>query len=148
MVDDFRGNRAADKAVQLEQALKFGRQQTHAGEKLDKWFRQDHSAAELPEEIRSRFPAEIWDLAETEFKFEGYLKRQQQMVERTAKLEDRAVPDWIDYQEIHGLKNEARAKFEAIKPATIGQAARISGITPADIALLSIWIERGSGGGL
>ena len=143
LVDDFRGDRAAEKATQLQQALDFGRQQTHAGEKLDKWFRQDHSVAELPEEIRQKFSTEIWELAETEFKFEGYLRRQQQMVERTAKMEDRAVPAWIDYAQIRGLKNEARAKFEQIKPTTIGQAARISGITPADIALLSIWIERG-----
>ena len=65
------------------------------------------------------------------------------MVARTAKMESRDIPSWIDYQRIHGLKNEARAKFAAIRPATLGQAARISGITPADIALLGIWIERG-----
>ena len=76
------------------------------------------------------------------FKFEGYIQRQHMMVERTAKMENRAIPDSLDYAEIHGLKNEARAKFAQIRPATLGQAARISGITPADIALLSIWIER------
>jgi len=143
LVDDFRGNRAKEKAEQLEQALKFGRQQTHEGEKLDKWFRQGKTVADLPAEIREMFHVEIWDIAEIEFKFEGYISRQQQMVERTAKMENRAIPEWIDYQEIHGLKNEARANFDSITPATLGQAARISGITPADIALLSIWIERG-----
>jgi tRNA uridine 5-carboxymethylaminomethyl modification enzyme len=89
------------------------------------------------------FHVEIWDLVETEFKFEGYITRQQQTVERSAKMENRSIPEWIDYQAIHGLKNEARAKFAQIRPATLGQAARISGITPADIALLSISIERG-----
>ena len=144
LVDDCRGHRAADKAAQLEQALKFGRKHNHEGEKLDKWFRQGHEVGDLPEDLRKRFHVEIWDLAETEFKFEGYISRQHQMVERTAKMENRAIPEWIDFQAIHGLKNEARAKFDSIKPATLGQAARISGITPADIALLSIWIERGS----
>jgi len=147
LVDDFRGNRAATKAAQLAEALAFGRKQNHEGEKLDKWFRQGKTVADLPEELRQKFPAEVWDLAETEFKFEGYISRQQQTVERTAKMENRAIPGWIDYEVIHGLKNEARARFGAIRPATLGQAARISGITPADIALLSIWIERGSGGG-
>ena len=63
---------------------------------------------------------------------------------RTANPQKRpALGQALDYTEIHGLKNEARAKFAQIRPATLGQAARISGITPADIALLSIWIERG-----
>ena len=143
LVDELRGGRAAAKATELAAALAFGRRQTHEGEKLDKWFRQGKSVADLPEDLRQKFSAEVWDLAETEFKFEGYISRQTQMVARTAKMESRDIPSWIDYQEIHGLKNEARAKFAAIRPATLGQAARISGITPADIALLSIWIERG-----
>jgi tRNA uridine 5-carboxymethylaminomethyl modification enzyme len=143
LVDDFRGDRATAKANELADALAFGRKQTHEGEKLDKWFRQGKSVADLPQELRGRYSAEVWELTETEFKFEGYIRRQTQMVERTAKMENCKIPDWIQYGEIHGLKNEARAKFTSIRPATLGQAARISGITPADMALLSIWIERG-----
>ncbi len=143
LVDDFRGDRAAAKASELADALAFGRKQTHEGEKLDKWFRQGKSVADLPQELRGRYSTEVWELTETEFKFEGYIRRQTQMVERTAKMENCKIPDWIQYGDIHGLKNEARAKFTSIRPATLGQAARISGITPADMALLSIWIERG-----
>ncbi len=80
---------------------------------------------------------------ETEFKYEGYIHRQNEMVARTARLETKAIPDWIDYAEIAGLKKEAQLKLAEIRPATIGQANRVSGVTPADIALLTVWIERG-----
>lgn len=143
MVDKERGARTLVKKSQLEQAIHFGRQAVHEGLKIDKWFRREgNSHSKLPDEIQSKFSTEIWDLVETDFKYEGYITRQNDMVTRTAKMENRAIPDWIDYAEISGLKNEARAKFQQIQPATIGQAARISGITPADIALLSIWAER------
>ncbi|MGI9244918.1 MAG: tRNA uridine-5-carboxymethylaminomethyl(34) synthesis enzyme MnmG [Verrucomicrobiales bacterium] len=146
LVDTRRSERAATKATQLDEAIAFGRKQNYDGEKLDKWFRKGNGIADLDETLREKFSDEIWELAETEFKFEGYIQRQHQMVERTAKMENRPLPDWVDYTEIHGLKNEARAKLQSIRPATLGQATRISGITPADIALLGIWIERGDRG--
>jgi tRNA uridine 5-carboxymethylaminomethyl modification enzyme len=142
LVTKERADRTSAKATQLEQVLAFGRKQNHEGEKLDKWFRQGKTVADLPTEFREMFHMEIWNLAEIEFKFEGYISRMHMMVERTAKMESRAIPETLEYAEIHGLKNEARAKFAQIRPATLGQAARISGITPADIALLSIWVER------
>ncbi len=84
------------------------------------------------------------DLIEIEIKHEGYLRRQQDMVDRTAKSEHKAIPDWIDFLAIHGLKREAQIKLDRIRPQTLGQAGRISGITPADLSLLAVWIERGT----
>ncbi|MCB1086428.1 MAG: tRNA uridine-5-carboxymethylaminomethyl(34) synthesis enzyme MnmG, partial [Verrucomicrobiae bacterium] len=65
------------------------------------------------------------------------------MVERTARMEHKVIPDWIDYQQVRGLKREAQLKLDQIRPQTLGQAGRVSGITPADLALLAVWIERG-----
>ena len=59
-----------------------------------------------------------------------------------ARQEQKSIPAWADYASMHGLKTEAKIKLQQIRPLTLGQAARVSGITPADIALLSIWLEK------
>ncbi|MDF1751458.1 MAG: tRNA uridine-5-carboxymethylaminomethyl(34) synthesis enzyme MnmG [Verrucomicrobiales bacterium] len=108
-----------------------------------KWIKQPSSTwNELPEEIRTQFADDIWQQVETEVKYEGYIKRQDDMIQRTLKIESRNIPSGIDFGDITGLKREAQQKFIQIQPKTIGQAARIRGITPADISLLSIWIEK------
>ena len=63
---------------------------------------------------------------------------------RTARREHKPIPEWVKYEEVHGLKREAQHKLAEIRPQTLGQAGRISGITPADLALLSVWLERGA----
>lgn len=111
---------------------------------IAKWMRRPESSwTELDEAHREKFSPATWELIEIEAKYEGYLKRQHEMVERTAKLEHKAIPAWLDYHEVSGLKREAQHKLDQIKPQTLGQAGRVSGITPADIALLAVWIERG-----
>jgi tRNA uridine 5-carboxymethylaminomethyl modification enzyme len=143
IVDAGRGERALGKKRLLAEAMDFGRLAVVEGYKLDKWFRRDGNAfTRLPSDILSRYPAAIWELLETDFKYEGYITRQTEMIERSAKMEARAIPGDFDYSGISGLKNEARVKLAAVRPATVGQAARISGITPADIALLSVWVQR------
>ncbi|MEG6584433.1 tRNA uridine-5-carboxymethylaminomethyl(34) synthesis enzyme MnmG [Dendrosporobacter sp. 1207_IL3150] len=75
-------------------------------------------------------------------KYEGYIKKQIEQVERSAKLEAKMLPEDIDYSQIHGLAGEARQKLGKIRPISIGQAARISGVTPADISILMIYLEQ------
>ena len=77
---------------------------------------------------------------EVAVKYEGYIKRQVAEVERTAKLESRRLPDDIDYTAIRGLRIEATQKLSRIRPATLGQASRISGVSPADISVLLVWL--------
>ncbi|MEY4485169.1 MAG: tRNA uridine-5-carboxymethylaminomethyl(34) synthesis enzyme MnmG, partial [Verrucomicrobiota bacterium] len=60
---------------------------------------------------------------------------------------DKSIPEWVDYSVIYGLKREARLKLESIRPATFGQAGRIQGVTPADLAVVSVWVKKGSGAG-
>ncbi|MDP3045253.1 MAG: tRNA uridine-5-carboxymethylaminomethyl(34) synthesis enzyme MnmG, partial [Bacillota bacterium] len=88
----------------------------------------------LPEEVRSE--------VESEIKYEGYIKKQAAQVERMAKLEAKKLPDDIDYRQVRGLSNEAAQKLEALRPHSVGQASRISGVSPADIAVLLVYLEQ------
>ena len=140
-----RVRRVREKEQQLAEALRWSRQTLHEGVKLDHWFRRGENTAELlPEELRGRFHVELWPLIETELKYEGHLNRQQVQVERMARHEDKRIPADLDYTAIRGLKKEAQVNFGRIRPATLGQAGRISGITPADVAVLAVWLEKGS----
>lgn len=115
----------------------------HEGVLLPKWFRRpENRFADLPETLRRLAPREIWELVETDLKYEGYLNRQADMVERTRKLEKVQLPDAVDYGSIRGLKKEAQDRLQSLQPRTLGQAGRISGVTPADVSILAVWLEK------
>ena len=86
--------------------------------------------------------ADIMDAVQLEVKYEGYIKRQQQQIQRSQKFEHRAIPESFDYDDVSGFSAEVREKFKRVKPASVGQASRISGVTPAAISLLLVAIER------
>ena len=88
-------------------------------------------------------PQETAEQVEISVKYEGYIQRQLQEVEDFRKLESRAIPPGIDYANIQGLRLEAREKLAAVQPMNLGQASRISGVSPADVAALMIYLERG-----
>lgn len=90
---------------------------------------------------RPALPREVAEEAEIKLKYDGYIKRQLQQAEQALKMESRILPENIDYSEIHGLRLEARQKLEKIRPKSIGQASRISGVSPADVSVLIIWLE-------
>ena len=77
---------------------------------------------------------------EIEIKYEGYIQRQQKEIEKYRDLERIKIPEGLDYRSIHGLSNEIREKLETIMPASLGQASRIEGITPAAISVLMVAI--------
>jgi tRNA uridine 5-carboxymethylaminomethyl modification enzyme len=97
---------------------------------------------DLPDEILDLAPTEIWELVETELKYQGYAVRQAGQNREIARRNNQRIPDGLDYARIVGLRSETRQKLAAIRPTTLGQAARISGITPADIAIISIWLTK------
>ncbi len=84
---------------------------------------------------------EVREQVEIEAKYEGYLQRQTTQVDRFHRAEDRRIPGWVNYEEIPALRQEAREKFGAVRPASIGQASRISGVSPADVSVLLVYIE-------
>ena len=90
---------------------------------------------------RPEFPTEIFESVETSLKYEGYIKRQLQDITEMRRLEKRLLPKDIDYSEIAGLRLEAREKLNKVRPENIGQAGRISGVSPADISVLLIWLS-------
>ncbi len=104
--------------------------------------RPDFGIPNLPEEIRTLAPAEIWETVGTDVKYEGYVSRQAEQNRRVASRNLQPIPDGLDYGEIVGLRSETRQKLTAVRPVSLGQAARISGITPADIAIISIWLIK------
>jgi len=87
-------------------------------------------------------PKDVLEQVWIELKYEGYIKKQLAQVEKFKKMEDRRIPDGISYGDIKGLRNEARQKLEEIRPKTLGQASRISGVSPADISVLMIYLEQ------
>ena len=99
------------------------------------------SLAEIDEE-RKPLPFRVREQVNIQLKYEGYLKRQEQQVARFRKLENRLIPENIDYMSIEGLRLEARQKLRDMRPRSIGQAGRISGVSPADISVLLVYLAK------
>ena len=91
---------------------------------------------------RPELPADVAEQVEISVKYEGYIQRQQKQVEDFRKMERHKIPANLDYHSIQGLRLEAREKLSEIRPLDLGQASRISGVSPADVAALMIWLER------
>jgi len=143
LIGGERVRRVTDKIAAIARADTWVRQTPYDGVKLDLWLRRSENSWEsLPDALRHEFHDDLWPLIETNFKYEGHLGRQQNQIDRMARQEDKRLPDAIDYEAISGLKKEAQLRFTEIRPATMGQAGRIPGITPADLAILMIWLEK------
>ena len=143
LVDSMRWEKTKDKLASLDRLRRNAESATHDGIKIAAWLkRPDNYAVNLPESIRTGHDRTIWDALEIELKYEGYISRQQIAIDRLKRQDDKRIPAGMDFLAIRGLRVEARQKLTAIRPATLGQASRISGVTPADLALLAVWIER------
>ena len=115
------------------------------GVKLDDLIRRPQiSYADLAPFDKSRpdLPLDVAEKVEVEIKYEGYLKRQQAQINELKRLEKRLLPPDFDYDSVVGLRDEAREKLKKIRPLSIGQASGISGVNPADITVLIIWLEK------
>jgi len=98
--------------------------------------------ADLPHRDES-LSRDVIQQVEISVKYAGYIDRQELEVARFRELEDKQIPAWLDYQTIPGLRTESRQKLDKIKPVTLGQASRISGVSPADLSLVMVWMKRG-----
>ena len=143
LVTGTRASRTEQKITDLAAAKAHLPTLSYEGVKLDHWFRRsENSHTTLPSEILSQAPAKLWPLIETDFKYAGHLNRQQIQVERLNRMEDKKIPENFDYSKVSGLKAEARHHLDTIRPTTIGQASRVSGITPADLAIVAIALRK------
>jgi len=89
-------------------------------------------------------PPRLAERVEVEARYEAYIEKELARVERIRHLEERPIPDGIDYAALAGLRNEAKEKLARFRPATLGQASRIAGVTPGDVAVLMVHLERGA----
>ena len=94
------------------------------------------------DKMRGEIPADVREQVEISLKYDGYIKRQAAQIEQFRKLESKVLPDDIDYMSLIGLRTEARQKLTKIRPKSVGQASRISGVSPADIAALLLYLKK------
>ena len=102
----------------------------------------DYDALSPFDNDRPELPVDVTEQVGLSIKYEGYIKKQLAHVEQMRRLEQTSIPEDIDYSEIKGLRLEAREKLSRVRPYSVGQASRISGVSPADISVLIIWLER------
>ncbi len=104
--------------------------------------RNEMKYEELPQ-ARLDLPVAVKQQVEITVKYSGYIDRQEGEVARFRQMEDKQIPDWLEYESISGLRNESRQKLLDHRPATLGQASRISGISPSDVSLIMVHMKRG-----
>ena len=147
LISSERAAKTSAKALAIEQLKEKSQIIRHEGVTLAQWIRRpENFATALPEDLRHLAPEDIWSQVETDLKYEGYIRRELDSVARHRRQEEQPVPMDLDYASIPGLRNESRQKLAHVRPSTLGQASRISGVTPADVALLSVWIRKQRGG--
>lgn len=129
------------------QAIRAGVENTHRvkvdGIPLNLWLRRpENDWHDLPPEVLSLYSPELWEPIAIEVVFAAHIERMRVAAERMQRQEDKRIPEDFDYESVPAMKTEARQRFARVRPATIGQAARIPGITPADIALLLVRLKK------
>ena len=127
---------------------KFNSSSIDTGVKLADLLKRTEITYEILQPIdieREDLPNEVKEEVEIQIKYEGYIKLQEKQVEKFKKLENKVIPEKIRYDEIKGLRLEARQKLDKVKPISVGQASRISGVSPADISVLLVYLEQMKG---
>ena len=143
LVDQKRWTHYREKARLLDQARRLAIETKLAGLPICQLLkRPEFGTKDLPLELLSLLPMAIWQLIETDFKCEGYAARQSDQNRQLDRRQQQAIPNWLNYDEIPGLRSETRQKLAKARPNSLGQAARISGITPTDVAIISIWLSK------
>lgn len=123
---------------------KYGSAPVKTGIKLSDMLKRTEMDYEKLAEIdfkRKELPEDVCEQVEIKLKYEGYILRQEAQVEQFRKMESKLLPPDTDYGSIHGLRLEARQKLDKIRPKSLGQASRISGVSPADVSVLVVWLE-------
>ena len=145
LVSDQRYQKVLDKYAAVDREIKrLEHTGTAAGTLRDLLRRPENTYASLAEADKSRpeLPPEVQEAVEIAVKYQGYIDRQLRQVAEQRKLEDRPLPPDLDYQSLAGLRLEAREKLDRIRPLNLGQASRISGVSPADVAVLMVYLGK------
>ena len=143
LVDSTRWQAFRAKSELLENVKKIARETFLDGERVSNLMkRPEFQLRSLPAAVSRVAPAEIWELVETDLKYEGYVRRQTGQNQQISSRADQHIPAELDYWSVPGLRPETRQKLAAVQPATLQQASSVSGVTPADVAIISIWLSK------
>jgi tRNA uridine 5-carboxymethylaminomethyl modification enzyme len=143
LVDSVRHSIFRAKMDALEKLRQSVRATTLNGKSLTALLKMpEFTIQSLPADLRQRAAPELWELVETDLKYEGYVQRQTAQNAKLFRDRGRAIPADLDYEKIGGLRRETRQKLSALRPPSLGHAAQVSGITPADISIISIWLQK------
>jgi tRNA uridine 5-carboxymethylaminomethyl modification enzyme len=145
LVNGERRRQYEEKTQQRQRLAEEAAKYRLEGIPLELWLKRPENTWQgVPEDLRGRYPSALWEVFETDQKYAGYIRRQEDQVARASRSENRRIPSTLDFSLLVGLRREAAEKLKMVQPTTLGQAARISGVTPADLSLLSVWLERGT----
>jgi tRNA uridine 5-carboxymethylaminomethyl modification enzyme len=143
LVSHLRWDCYREKADLLDRARLLASQTKLNGLPISQLLRRpDFNAKDLPSELLSLLPITVWQSVETDFKCEGYANRQSDQNRQIRRRQHQLIPSWLNYDDIPGLRSETRQKLGSTRPSSLGQAARVSGITPADLSIISIWLSK------
>ena len=130
----------------MQEVLKsFGSTPLSSGTTLAELIRRPELSYDKLSEIdekRPELPYDVEEQVNINIKYDGYIRRQMRQVEQFKKLENKKIPENINYDEIKSLRIEAKQKLNAIRPSSIGQASRISGVSPADVSVLLVYLKQ------
>ncbi len=128
--------------AEIETELERLRRIFHEGASLDQWLKRPEVTYATMPGARDDLHAEVVQQVEVMTKYDGYIRREMERIRKAELTEHEVIPTEIDYQAITALRRESRDKLSLVRPENLGQASRISGVNPADIAILSVWIKR------
>ena len=144
LVSGSRWEKVQAKLADLERLRSYAKTTRYGEVSVAQWIRRpENTTDQLPQEIRGDFAGDRWESLEIELKYAGYITRQEVAIEKLRGNDAKRIPQKTDFIHLPGLREEARQKFALVRPETLGQASRISGITPSDIALLAVYLHRG-----
>ncbi len=144
LIDAETAQRAEARQRAITQGIEYCRATKWQDITLEHWLRRpENTIAMLPHDLLPHaHDTELWQAVTTEITYAGHIERMRTAAVHLRKQENKKIPQDLDYSAITALKTEARQRLERVRPATLGQAARIPGITPADLALLLVWCKR------
>lgn len=146
LIPETQWRRLCDKEALIAETLRYLARK-HVGTKnLAQLLKRPETPFEELEKLDSTLagkalPADVKEQVAIELKYEGYLQRQAAQIARFRELENLPIPAWVDYGKIPHLRAEAREKLEIVRPVSLGQAARVSGVSPADVSILMVWLR-------
>ena len=144
LIDPATARQAEARRQAIAEGIAHCRTTKWQGITLEHWLRRPgNNISQLPKELLPQPEnTELWNTVATEITYAGHIERMRTAAERLLKQENKKIPATLDYSSISALKIEARQRLERVRPTTLGQAARIPGITPADLSLLLVWCKR------